>query len=153
MKIIQIVCTVEEGAIGRGITLLLESAVSQIYKAHFGFSHKLIFFWVTVPKGQAFQGGKPSSSSLIQIPLADGTPNSVRHPFMNDVCKRWQLITGCTPSDITLVTPSVSYTSMFRKSLADRSQQPEKIRTGLIRLLRFANGKLKDGFLNSSVNL
>ncbi|MEE2764673.1 MAG: hypothetical protein VYA91_14400 [Pseudomonadota bacterium] len=153
MTIIRVTCSIQEGSIGRNKIKQLESVITSTYQAHFGSNNKLVFFWLNIPYEQSYLAGKLSTASTVQIPVKDGTPNEKRHPFMSEVCAKWQHVTGCNKNEIILAASDMSQSKAFTDSMATRFDKSVRTKTQLKMLLGFIGGKLKKGYLNSSVNL
>lgn len=152
-KTVLVTCTIQEGSIGYNKIKQLESVISGTYKAHFGAQHRLIFFWLNIPFGQSYIAGKLSTASTVSLPVADATPNnSVRHPFMSEICAKWQHITGCNKNEIILASNDMSHAKDFQAAMAKRFAAPVRAKSQSKLLLSMLKGYLKKGYLTTSVN-
>lgn len=153
MNIIQVTCTIQEGSIGDNKIKQLESVIMSTYQAHFGSHHKLVFFWLTIPYEQSFLAGKRSTASTVQIPVEDGMPDEKRHPFMSEVCAKWQHVTACNKNEIILAASDLSHSKAFKASMSSRFKKSVRSKTLMKMLLSLIGGRFKKGYFNSSVNL
>lgn len=153
MNIIPVTCSIQEGSIGHNKIKQLESVIASTYQTHFGLENKLIFLWLNIPYEQSYLAGKLSTASTVQIPVNNGMPNETRHPFMSEVCAKWQHVTGCSKNEIILVAPDMSHSKAFAKSVASRFRKSLRAKTQVKMLLGFVTGRARKGYLNSSVNL
>ena len=153
MKIVRVTLNIQEGSIGYNKIKQLESVIASTYQAHFGSDYKLTFFWLNIPFEQAYLAGKISTASTVQIPVEDGTPDDKRHPFMSEICAKWQHITACSKDEIILVSPDMTESKAFLESMMGRINKDVRTKTKLKMLAGFVGGRLKKGYLNSSINL
>ena len=153
MKVIRVMCTIQEGSLGYTKIKQLESSLKDIYKKHFGSGYKLVFMWLNLPYGQAYLAGKLSTASSVQLPVKDGMPSSKRHPFMSEVCQKWQDITGCTKDQIILASSDFKESDKFQQGLVNRFKPSKRKSTMLKMLLSFIKGRFKKGYYNTSITL
>ncbi|GAA3555489.1 MULTISPECIES: hypothetical protein [Marinobacter] len=153
MNIIPVTCSIQDGSIGHNKIKQLESVITSTYQTHFGSGNKLVFFWLKIPYEQSYLAGKLSTASTVQIPVKNGMPNEMRHPFMAEVCAKWQHVTGCSKNEIILAVSDMSQSKAFTKSMATRFEKSARTKTQIKILTGLIAGKIKKGYLNSSVNL
>ncbi|CAM3850851.1 hypothetical protein [Parendozoicomonas haliclonae] len=153
MKVIRVMCSIQEGAIGKTNIKRLEATIPKIYHKHFGAGYKLVFMWLTIPYGQAWLAGKRSTASSIQLPVEDGLPSDRRHPFMAEVCAHWQEITGCNKDEIILASTDFSHYEEFQQVMLQRFPANKQKVVMLKMLMGFGKGWLKKGYLNNSITL
>lgn len=152
MAVFRIICSVQEGALDSKTIKQLQATITSTYKAHFGSDFRPIFFWLRIPAGQAYIAGKPSTTSTIQIPVDDNMPDNKRHPFMHEVCVKWQHITGCSKNEIIVNSSDMSQFTQFHQAMEQRFSPEKRKKAKFSMLVRFLFGYLKNGYLNTSVN-
>lgn len=153
MKNIRVTCFIQQGAFGDSKILKLESVLTSVYQGHFGRDFKLTFCWISIPYEQSYIAGELSNASTVQMPVEDGTPDPLRHEFMREVCDKWQKITHCSKDEIILVSPNMAKFKAFDNKLMNRFAKSSRRSTKLKMVARMLAGKLKKGYLNTSVNL
>lgn len=153
MKIVKVTCNIQEGSLGYKKIKQLESVIASTYQAHFGTDYRLAFMWLKIPFGQSYLAGELSTASTVQIPVEDGTTNDVRHPFMSEVCAKWQHITGCNKNEIILACSDMSQSKAFLDSMFGRINKDVRGKTKLKLLAGMVGGRIKNGYFSSSVNL
>lgn len=153
MSRIRVSCMIHEGSIGTTKIKQLESVLASTYQAHFGTDKKLVFLWLTIPHGQAYIAGKLSTASTVSIPVADGLPADKRHPFMSEVCAKWQHITNCSKNEIILVSSDMAESTKFQEKLMSRVAESARVKTQAKMLLSMGKGYFSKGYLNTSINL
>ena len=152
MKKIRAMCSIQDGSIGYKKIKQLESVLQSTYQSHFGMDNKIVFFWIKIPFEQAYLAGELSTASTVQIPVEDGTSNEKRHPFMSEVCVKWQHITGCNKDEIILVCPDNSAFTDFQNAMSVRhAEVATKVKLKM--LFKFILGRLKSGYFNTTVNM
>lgn len=153
MKIVKVTCNIQEGSLGFKKIKQLESVITSTYQAHFGTDYKLAFMWLSIPYGQSYIAGKLSTTSTVQVPVEDGMPNEKRHPFMSEVCAKWQHITGCSKDEIILVSSDMSHSKAFLNSVVGRINKDVRTKANIKMLAGMVAGKITKGYLTNSVNL
>lgn len=153
MARVRITCSIQQGSIGYNKIKQLESVIASTYQAHFGTHYQCAFFWIDLPYQQAFLAGKQSSASTAQVPVPNNTPNDIRHPFMSEVCAKWQHITGCSKDEIILVSPDMDHFDQFHLAMQRRFAPDTAKKAQLKMIAKFFLGRIKKGYLNTSVNL
>lgn len=149
---IRVICSIQDGSIGYKKIKQLESVLQSTYQSHFGLDNKLVCFWLKIPFEQAYLAGELSTASTVQLPVAEGTSNEKRHPFMSEVCAKWQHITGCNKDEIILVCPDSSAFTDFQNAMSVRySDIATKMKIKM--LFRLFWGRLKSGYFNTTVNM
>lgn len=152
MARLRITCSIQQGSIGYNKIKQLESVIASTYQAHFGTRYQCRFFWLDLPYQQAYLAGEQSNASTVQIPVPDNTSNDIRHPFMSEICAKWQHITGCNKNEIILVAPDMSHFNEFHQAM-QRRFEPSTAKASQLKLLtRFVIGRFKKGYFNTSVN-
>lgn len=151
-KTIRVLGMIHEGSLGKKAIKQLESVIRSTYHAHFGVDYKLLFVWMSLPKGQAYLAGKPSTASTIQIPVDDGMPSEKRHPFMSEICSKWQYITGCNKNEIILNSSDASQAQAHFEATTERLNESSKKWTQVKLLGRLTSGYLTKGYLNTHIN-
>ncbi len=152
-KTVRIPCMIQEGSLGKKAIKQLESMIKSTYQTHFGVDYKLIFLWMTIPKGQAYLAGKVSTASTVQLPVEDGMPTNKRHPFMFEVCTKWQSITGCSKNEIILNSPDFTPADEHFQSLQARFDDSKKKWTQAKLMGRLLLGYARKGYLTTDVNV
>lgn len=152
MKKIRAMCSIQQGSLGYEKIKQLESVMESTYQSHFGSQHKLTFFWIKVPFEQAYLAGELSTASTVQIPVEDGLSNDKRHTFMSEICAKWQHISGCSKDEIILVCPDHLAFEAFQNAMSVRFKGSGKS-AKLKMLFKLLLGRIRDGYLNTSVNI
>ena len=151
MARVRITCSIQQGSIGYNKIKKLESVIASTYQAHFGTNFKCSFFWIDLPYQQAYLAGKHAST--VQVAVPNNTPSDIRHPFMSEICAKWQHITGCSKDEIILVSPDFDHFEQFHLAM-QRRFAPEQAKKAQLKMLgKFFLGRFKKGYLNTSVNL
>lgn len=153
MAVVRVTCSIQEGSLGQKKIKQLESVMKSTYQAHFGTNHRLVFIWLSIPYEQSYLAGELSTASTVQMPVADGLPADQRHPFMSEICAKWQHITGCNKNEIILVSSDMSHVSAFYDAMNARFKSSQKNQIQAKMMLSLATGYLQKGYLNTSVNL
>ena len=151
-KVVRVLSMIHEGSIGEKKIKALEEMISTTYAAHFKTDVKLLFLWMTIPNGQAYLAGKPSSASTLQIPVEDNLPNELRHPFMHEICLKWMDITGCNKNEIILNSPDFSEADAQLQRFNTKFKPTAKTLTIAKMFGSMLVGKAKKGYLTTSVN-
>lgn len=152
MKKIRVMCSIQRGSLGFEKIKQLESVLESTYQAHFGADYKITCFWIKVPYEQAYLAGRLSTASTVQVPVENGTRNEVRHPFMAEICAKWQHITGCSKDEIILVCPDQNSFQAFQDAMSHRFKGSGKL-PKIKMICKFLLGRFRDGYLNTSVNI
>lgn len=151
-KVVRILSMIHEGSIGKNKIKELESMIKGTYAEHFSLDAKLVFLWMTIPNGQAYLAGKPSTASTLQIPVEDGLSNDQRHPFMHDICLKWMDITGCNKNEIILNSPDFSEADAQLERFNSKFKPSSKKLTIAKMFGSLVVGKVQKGYLTTSVN-
>ncbi len=149
---IRVIGTVQDGAIEDEVIKRLQLVIGETYCRYFGGNHHLTFIWLTIPRGQAFLAAKPSTTSVLQLPVQDLLADHIRHDFMSEVSAQWQKNTGCSKNEIILSCPDASYAKHYFDKVNERFNASTKVFIQIKLLLRLMIGKLKKGYLNTSIN-
>ncbi|REL30819.1 hypothetical protein [Thalassotalea euphylliae] len=153
MKTVRVICSIQEGSLGYNNIKQLEAVISSTYKAHFGADYRLVFAWLDLPYRQSYIAGKLSCASTVQLPVEDGMPADKRHPFMSEICAKWQHITGCSKNEIILVSPDMSEYERMHEAFDARVDEKVRKKTKLRMMLRLIVGYFKKGYLTTSTDL
>lgn len=151
-KVVRVVSMIHQGSMAKRKIKALEVMIKQAYANHFNLDVKLVFIWMTIPNGQAYLGGKPSTASTLQVPVEDKLPNELRHPFMHEICVNWMEITGCNKNEIILNSPDFSEADIQLERFNSKFNPLAK---GLVITKMFGSlliGKARKGYLTTSVN-
>ncbi len=149
---IRVICTAQDGAIKDEVIKRLQQVIQQTYCRYFGKNNRLTFIWLNIPCGQAFLAAKPSTTSVLQLPVPDLLADHIRHEFMTEVSAQWQGMTGCSKNEIILSCPDASYAKQYFNTVNERFNVSTKTFIQVKLLLRLIMGKLKKGYLNTSIN-
>ncbi|MEH6345081.1 MAG: hypothetical protein V7785_08355 [Bermanella sp.] len=149
---VRVMCTIQENAIQKKSIKELEQILKSIYQGHFGSQCHLNFIWLTMPFGQSFLAGENSTSSTVQIPVADGLAPELRHAFMSEVCTQWQRISGCSKNEIILACPDDSYALRYFEKVDERFKPSLTYFIKMKLLWRLIIGKIKNGYFTASIN-
>lgn len=154
MKTVRVASFIQEGSLGYNKIKQLESVITSTYHAHFGTDHRLVFVWVDLPYEHAYLAGKLSTTSTVTMTVEDGTTTDKRHPFMSEVCAKWQHITGCHKNELILNVTDESKSKEFMKVIFnERFNKSARTKTKLKLLATLLTGRVTKGYLNASVVL
>ncbi len=152
-NIVRVLAMIPEGSLEKKRIIALETMMRKTYQTHFGNRYVLVFVWMSIPTGQAFQAGKPSTAFTVQIPVDDGLPDAPRHAFMREVCSRWMHITGCDKTAIILNSPDRSDAKKQFDTFNDKFNASQRTATQLTLATRLLYGRLRKGYFTTSINL
>ncbi|MFC3150071.1 hypothetical protein ACFOEK_03445 [Litoribrevibacter euphylliae] len=153
MKVVRVMCSIQEGSLGQKKIKQLESVMKSTYQAHFGAQYRLVFIWLNIPYEQSYLAGELSTASTVQMPVEDGLPPEQRHPFMSEICAKWQHITGCNKNEIILASSDMTHVNAFYDAMDARFNPALRRKTKRKMLMSLLKGYLRKGYLNTSVNL
>ncbi len=149
---VRVMCTIQENAIGNNCIKELERMIKRVYQGHFGKEYKLNCIWLTMPFGQSFLAAENSTTSTVQIPVADELSAPLRHAFMSEICTQWQSITDCNKNEIILACPDDRYAQRYFEKVDERFKPSLKHFIKIKLLWRLLIGKLKNGYFTTSIN-
>ncbi|BFM17829.1 hypothetical protein R50073_40120 [Maricurvus nonylphenolicus] len=152
-KTVRVPCLIHEGSLGRKTIKQLESMIKGIYQTHFGVDYKLVFMWMTLPKGQAYLAGKISTASTVMVAVEDGLPANKRHPFMLEICDKWQYITGCNKNEIILNSPDFSVADESLNITQSKFDESKKTWAQAKIMSRLLLGRISKGYFTTDINL
>lgn len=152
MKKTQAICSIMDGSLGYRKIKQLEKMVESTYQYHFGSSHKITLFWISVPYEQAYLAGELSTASTLQVPVENGVSNERRHRFMSEICSKWQQISGCSKNEIIFVCPDASAFKEFQDAMSVRFGKRKAFTKARI-MLQLVVGRLRNGYFSTSVNI
>lgn len=146
-------CMIQQDAIESHKIKKLQSMITRLYKQYFGDNSQPICIWLTIPDGQAYIAGKPSTASTVQIPVADNLPNDKRHEFMRAVCLQWQDISSCNKNEIILTCPGQEDAKAHFSVASERIDKPKRKITNIKLLVKMTFSYFIKGYLSTSINL
>ena len=59
--------------------------------------------WVTVPAGNGFTAGEPSTSSIVSMTAPEPLDQTIRASLLGELCDLWMAETGCSINEIVAV--------------------------------------------------
>lgn len=98
---IDIQCIIQEGQTASSKTAVLEEGLSRIAREFFDVDVR--FSWTTVASGSGFTGGKPSTSSLVSMPVPADIKQERRIELLSVICNMWSEATSCHVNDVVAV--------------------------------------------------
>lgn len=153
MTVVRVTCSIQDGSLGQKKIKQLEAVMKSTYQAHFGADNRLVFIWLRIPYEQSYLAGELSTASTVQMPVVDGLPAEQRHPFMSEICAKWQHITGCNKNEIILVSSDMSHVNAFYDAMNARFKASKSKQTQAKMMLNLMTGYVQKGYLNTTVNL
>lgn len=150
---VRMLAIVQEQALDRHEIRALQDGALQVYRKHFGERFRILPLWISVPAGQAYIAGRPSTASTVSLPVPDGTPDSGRHAYMSDFCAMWMNVTGCGENEIILTAMDQRVADDYARTMLSRIA-PERRRSQLLKMAwRLVRSRFSMGHLTLSINL
>lgn len=151
-KLVRVLAMIHEGSIGQKNIIILEREIKRTYYEHFGRQVNLVVIWMTIPYGQAFTAGKLSTTSTLQIPVADHLPSSERYRFMYAISRIWMDITGCNKNEFVLNAPDYSEADAQLTLFKHKFKKSAETRTLIKMFTSLLVGKVRHGYLTTTIN-
>jgi hypothetical protein len=148
----KILCSIQQGTVGKDRIPTLEAALHRKYAEHFGAEGKPFVIWAEVPRGQAYTEGRLSEGAWLMVEVPDGTDQALRERAMLDIAGEWARVAG-VPVEKMMVTLCDS--SLFGRYLAANSARMRTLpRIGfLLRTLAgLVRSRRRDGYASVAVN-
>lgn len=131
----------------------IEESINAHYRKNFGHDKKVSIFFVYLPAGQAYVGGRPSTASSVMLPVPDDISLENRHRFMREFCDIWAGIVDCRRDEIILNAPNYHDAAHYLNSMSSRFRPSMRLLVQLKMLLRFKLNRMRTGHHMASVNI
>lgn len=149
---VKMLCMIQENALSKEQIKVLESKTLALYQMYFGKHQKIMPIWIIIPTGQAYIAAQTSTASTVTLPVADDTPNDIRHAFMHDFCHMWMAQVGCTENEIIFSVMDQYLSDEYRQHTIGRIN-PNGRRYQLMKLvLKMIKARLCKGYFSLNFN-
>ena len=95
------VCMVQQGQIPQATREKLAKGLHRAAQDVLGdYAAELQVAWMDIAEGSGYTAGHPSTSSLVGMPVPDGTNPATREALLSAICSTWTVVTGCSVNEI-----------------------------------------------------
>jgi len=148
-----ILCSVIRDDLDDHLRLSLEEGMKSCYTKHFNLTSGIKIIWIDIPHGQAYQGGKLSSTATILASVENQLPSTQRVSFIEDICQLWHQQTG-KPKDQLVVSAADRERVEFMLGLSrERVAKLWRIPVMAKMMTRLLFSKVKRGYFSMDINL
>ena len=100
---IEIHCTVQEGAVSGALRERLAAELSQVLSEHLGGSSSdVTVVYAEIARGFGFRGGQLSTTSLVATAVPGGFGQPAREALLKALNDRWCAVTGCRADELVV---------------------------------------------------
>ena len=149
---VNMLCMIQENALTKEDIKFLQAKTLALYQMYFGKDKKILPIWIVIPAGQAYIAAKPSATSTVTLPVADGTDNEIRHAFMHEFCQMWMDRMGCSKNEIIFTMMDQHLSDEYKRHTISRINPSQK-KSQLFKLvLKMLKARLCKGYFELNFN-
>jgi hypothetical protein len=103
-------CTVQEGCVPDRLRPVLSAAIEDACADALGRQQGPVeIVWTVIPKGFAFRGGQPSTTSQVRGQIPDGCDRDTRARLLMSIGDAWCRITGASTDELMVAARDESW--------------------------------------------
>lgn len=151
----RVLCLVQfhEKGVTNGRKKRLSAGIQKAYNEHVDASAKLKMIWVSLPDGQAWLAGHPSTATTLLTPVPDDISQEDRVALMGAICEDWMDVTKCSVDEIIVNAMSKSEAKRYFEVAQTRFYDKKALALKLKIAFSVLKTRLTKGYLGTSINM